>query len=238
MITICCVFVKGHVRDFRECGPLYVQNLASMVRRHMDRPYRFVCLSDYGGRLYGRNLEVVKIPPTATIPRQHRIPRGYPAGDKVFAWWSKLELFNPAHGFSGRMLYLDLDTLVVDSLAPILDYPADFALVPDEGMFQGKWRRRVVKRFNSSVMVWDAGCARAQKVWVDYTPETPLDLWGDQDAIGQSIPDAAAMPLEWFPRISSLERNAPKPPVKVVLCKWPKNVVAAQQYPWVKEVWI
>ena len=233
-VVIACVFVHGHVKDFR---PEYVIKLASMVSRHMDgRPYRFVCLTDRPEKIYARNVELVKIPPPAPLPRP--MPYGYPAGKAIFAWWSKMRLFDPSLGFTGRVLYLDLDTLVVDSLLPILDYPADFALVPDQGTFQGKFGLRLVKRFNSSVMVFDAGCERARKVWDTYTPETPSILWGDQDHLGEQIPDAAAMPLEWFPRISALGGEKPQKPSTVVLCKWPKNTLAASMYPWVREVWV
>jgi len=233
--TVVCVLVRGHVKAFR---PEYVIKLANMVKPWMDRPYRFVCLTDYP-KMAVRSMDLIQIPSPGKVSRHFHW--NYPAGDKVFAWWSKLELFNPKHGFTGRMLYLDLDTLVVGSLAPILDYPADFALIPDEGLFRGKFGLRVVKRLNSSVMVWDAGCDKATRVWQKYDPgKTPAVLWGDQDHIGEQIPDAATMPREWFPRISALtelRHEPPKPPVKVVLSKWPKNAIAAEWYPWVQRLW-
>ena len=233
-MTVACVLVNGHVKVFR---PEYVIKLANMVRPWMDRPYRFVCLTDYP-RMAVRNIDLITIPSPAKVSR--RFFWNYTAGDRVFAWWSKLELFNPKHGLSGRVLYLDLDALVVGPLAPILDYPSDFALIPDEGQFAGKFGLKVVKRFNSSVMVWDADGEKPKKLWNKFTPSVPAALWGDQDFIGEQIPDADTMPAEWFPRISALtelRQEPPKPPVKVVLCKWPKNTIAAEWYPWVQKVW-
>lgn len=232
LTTIACVYVHGHVKDFR---PEYVIKLASMVSRHMDgRPYTFVCLTDRPEKIYARNVELVKIPPPAPLPRP--MPYGYPAGKAIFAWWSKLELWNPRHGLTGRVLYLDLDTLVVDSLLPILDYPSPFALVPHAGTFNGRLGLRVVKRFNSSVMVWDAGVNH--RLFTEWTPEIAMDLHGDQDWIGQQMPEADTMPAAWFPRISDLKMERPGPEAKVILAKHPKNALAAEWYPWVREVWV
>lgn len=216
MTTVACVFVKGHVPFTSE----YVRRLASMVRRWMDRPYRFVCLTDKtSSRPFGNDIDTVHIPWS---------------GD-MFGWWAKLQLFNPKTGLAGRVLYLDLDTLVVGPLASILDYPAPFALLPHGGRFEGKNGRRVVKRFNSSVMVFNGG---EQAHLVErFSPEVAKDLWGDQDWIAESCPEASTLPAAWCPRFSEI-LNGPVPPAaKVVLMKTPKNVVAAGRYPWVRGVW-
>jgi hypothetical protein len=216
MTTVACVFVKGHVPFTSE----YVRRLASMVRRWMDRPYRFVCLTDKTSlQPFGPTVEAIRIPWNGDL-------RG---------WWAKLHLFAPKTGLTGRVLYLDLDTLVVNSLAPILDYPAPFALVPHSGRFEGGGGLRVVKRFNSSVMVFNAG--EQAHLFERFTPDVPKDLWGDQCWIGEQSPNAATMPIEWFPRFSEI-LNGPVPAAaKVVLMKTPKNVVAAGRYPWVAHAW-
>lgn len=216
MTTVACVFVRGHVPFSSE----YVKRLASMVHRWMDRPYRFVCLTDKTGVApFGPSVEAIRVPWS---------------GD-MFGWWAKLKLFAPKTGLTGRVLYLDLDTLVVNSLAPILDYPAPFALLPHAGRFDGKDGRRVVKRFNSSVMVFNAG--EHADLFHRFTPDTTRDLWGDQDWIGDQCPDAATMPAPWFPRISEIHDGRIPSEARVVLCKTPKNVEAARRYPWVREAW-
>lgn len=230
--TICCVYVHGHVKAFR---PEYVGKLASMVKRHMDRPYTFTCLTDQPEKLYVRGIDMVGIPPPATIPEQ--MPSGYSAGRNVYGWWSKLQIFNEAHGFKGRVLYLDLDSLVVGPLGPILDYQAPFALIPHSGDFNGRYGLKVVKRFNSSVMVFTPSDQTAE-LFAKWSPSVAARLHGDQDWIGeQTNTEAVAMPAEWFPRISAQKNTPPQEPVKVVLCKDPKNTIAAQMYPWVREVW-
>jgi hypothetical protein len=212
-VTVACVLVRGHV-DFR---PLYVERLHSMVTRHIDRPFRFVCLTDQPQRM-----------PAGVEAIQIRLP------PRVKGWWAKVNLFRPGI-FTGRILYLDLDVLLVSSLALIIDYPAPFALVPDGAPnFQGHGNRKCVKRYNSSVMVWDAGVAT--DLYTQWTPAVTNRLWGDQDLIGERFPNEATMPLEWFPRLSAVQPPWPDA-AKVVLCKRPKNVEAARKWPWFAQAW-
>ena len=213
MTTVVCVWVKGHVHYQTE----YVTHLRAMVRRHLTRPHRFVCLTDRPEWL----------PHLETIP--------IPSPPPLKGWWSKIHVFNDALGLTGRVLYLDLDTLIVSALDPIVDYPAPFALVPDAGTFTPKNHLQVVKRFNSSVMVWDAGVNAS--LFDTWTPAIAARLWGDQDYVGEQMPDAAPMPVAWFPRLSELHGQPPTSLAKVVLAKVPKNDVAADLYPWFGEIW-
>lgn len=215
MTTVVCVWVRGHVPYPVE----YVTRLEAMVARWMDRTYRFVCLTD----------------------RPHKLPKGVepaivtPPGG-AWAWWTKVQLFNPDLPISGRVLYLDLDTLIVAPLAPILDYAAPFALVPHAGKFNGFGDgRQVVKRFNSSVMVWNAG--EQTPLYRTWTPDVADRLHGDQDWIGEQAPGAAAMPIEWFPRLSELGGSPPPSTAKVVLVKTPKNLEAARRWAWFRAAW-
>lgn len=211
-VTIACVWVDGHVPFQVE----YVQKLRSMVKRFVDRPFRFVCLTDRP-RKVPRRVE----PITITLPHG------------IKGWWSKVQLFNQAHKLTGRVLYLDLDTLIVASLAPIIDYPAPFALIPHAGEFNGQGARAVVKRFNSSVMVWDAGTQ--PRLFTDWDVMVTKRLWGDQDWIGEQCASATAMPLDWFPRLS--EGWPVRTSAKVVLCKTPKNEQAKRSHPGFAEAW-
>lgn len=214
MITVACVWVRGNVPFTLE----YVVRLRAMVAKHLTMPHRFVCLTD----------RPECIPPAMIAIR---IPTPAP----LKGWWSKMQLFNRDHNLLGRVLYLDLDTLVVSSLEPIVQFPAPFALVPDGGTFKPKGNLQVVKRFNSSVMVWDAGVNAS--LFDSWTPEIARRLWGDQDFIGEQMPSAAAMPAAWFPRLSELNGQPPPETAKVVLAKVPKNAIAADLYPWFAEAW-
>lgn len=217
MITVACVWVKANV----PYGVEYVTNLRRMVAKHLPAPHQFVCLTDRPKEL-----------PSGIEKFEVSLQPGIPG------WWAKPFLFSPELERSlsaSRMLYLDLDTLVVDSLSCIVEYPAPFALVPHAGTFNGRNGKAVVKRFNSSVMVWDPGACGS--IYENLDSKVVERLWGDQDFIGEQMPYAATMPAEWFPRISELDGDEPDEDAVVVLCKKPKNSVAAALYPWVDMVW-
>jgi hypothetical protein len=217
MVNVVCVFVRGEYPYTIE----YVARLRDMVWRWIDRPFRFVCLTDRPWEMP----EGVASIPVAKMPG--------------FAPWTKLELFNPARQWEGRVLYLDLDTLIVAPLAPILDMAAPFAITSDpknkKNRAYDSFGRSIVRRFNSSVMVWDGGTHTG--LYLDWRPADGERLSGDQDWIGERLPDAAAMPREWFPRVSELGDEPPREPAKVVLVKVPKNHLAAERWPWFRPLW-
>jgi len=213
MLTVACVLVRGHA----DYTPEYVIRLKSMCWRYLSVAYRFVCLTDEPSQL-PTEIETIKIPSPVNLK----------------GWWAKLQLFNKNRGFSDRVLALDLDVLVVNSLMPIVEYPAKFALVPDGAPNFKPKGRAVVKRFNSSVMVWDAGVN--DSLYDDWSAGVALRLWGDQDWIGERMADAAAMPIEWFPRLSECG-DSWSADAKVILCKKPKNAFAAHKWEWFNEAW-
>lgn len=214
-LTVTCLFVHGEY----PYTPDYVVKLKAMVTRWIDRPYRFVCLTDQPWLF--SDIE--------TVPVQKL------AG---FAPWTKLELFNPARQWNGRVLYLDLDSLIVAPLAPILDYPASFAITADPTRPGQKTRdsfgRQIVRRFNSSVVVWDGGTQTA--LYTQWTPAVSARLSGDQDWIGEQMPNAVGMPRSWFPRLSEVT-GPPFGEAKVILSKVPKNHLAVSSVPWFGPMW-
>lgn len=216
MTTVACLFVRGEYPYTIE----YVSRLYAMVRRWMDRPCRFVCLTDQPERM-PEGIDAIQV---------RKLPG--------LAYWTKLELFNPARQFTGRVLYLDLDTLVVAPLAPILDYPAPCALTDDpirpKQKTVDRFGRAIVRKFNSSVMVWDGGTQT--DLYTQWTPTVAARLSGDQDWIGERKPAAGAMPREWFPRISEL-RNEPCVSGRVVLVKHPKNHLIGAEVSWFAPLW-
>jgi hypothetical protein len=220
---VACVFVEGHVPFTVE----YVVRLKSMVETYLAREHEFVVLTDRPQLFETENMRVVEIP---------KLVRG------VFGWWGKLHLFNPAIEVlqSGRCMYLDLDSIVIGQLDSVFDYMDNdrtprIALVPDAAPnFTGKGDRRAVKRYNSSIMVWEGG--ELNHLFNNFKLEDTLRLWGDQDWIGEQLVDAQMFPLEWFPRLSQCLAHPPMN-ARVVLCKKPKNLEAARLIPWVREAW-
>jgi hypothetical protein len=215
VLTVASVFVRGEY----PYTPEYVDRLYRMVRRWIDRPFRAVCLTDHPD-----------VMPDGVEPLEVKKLAG-------FAPWTKLELFNPARQWPGRMLYLDLDSIIVAPLGPLVDTPGDFIITADPTGKTGRdsFKRAIVRRFNSSVMVWDGGTQT--ELYTDWTPAAVKRLSGDQDWTGERKPDALTWPRAWFPRVSELKDTPPQEPAKVVLCKVPKNHLAADQWPWVREAW-
>lgn len=218
MLTATCVFVKGEYPYTSE----YVTRLYAMVERWIDRPFTFHCLTDQPCRFQ---------PPIQTIPVVKM---------EGFAPWTKLELFNPEREWDGRVLYLDLDSLIVGSLAPIIDAPAPFAITADPAKHhtaraKDLYGRDIVRKFNSSVMAWDGGTHT--QLYTDWTPAVSKRLSGDQDWIGEQLPDAHAMPRAWFPRISEAVRPPWPEDAKVILVKVPKNATMAEENPWFGPLW-
>lgn len=101
-VTVACVYKIGG--DFTS---EYVHRLAENVREHTTRPHRFVCLTDSDEKFACETL---------------------PLTDNLPGWWSKLELFKT---FWGRTVYLDLDTVIVGNIDPLLDYEGPAALGQD-----------------------------------------------------------------------------------------------------------
>lgn len=96
-------------------------------------------------------------------------------------WWNKIELFRPGR-FSGRVLYFDLDTLIVGPIDPLAEYEGILHLA-DWG-----WKQN---DYGSGVMVWNAGEHAA--IWTQYNDEVPRDFRGDQDWI-KTVSVWAALP--------------------------------------------
>jgi len=216
-MIVACVFVAGHV----PYTPEYVVRLRAMVAKHLSLEHRFVCLTDQPRRLPA-DLTTLPIPGPGPLP----------------GWWAKLHLFDRVQPLGDRVLYLDLDSLVVRSLDPIARYPSPLALVPHTGAVAMATRsgKRVVKKFNSSVMVYDRDTTYA--LWDAWRPAIAAELWGDQDYIGEARPEAATMPEAWFPRVSSIGAAGQIPAeARVILSKKPKNLQCAAEWPWFDAIW-
>jgi hypothetical protein len=100
----------------------HVYSLRDQVARHLSLKHRFVCLSDASG------LGVETIP----------LINGWPG------WWSKMEMFYPGR-FDTPVLYLDLDTAVVDSID-------DIVLGHGFTVLRNFWRPDAI---GSGIMAWD-----------------------------------------------------------------------------------
>lgn len=228
-LTVACVFVDGPYPYTVD----YVVRLYRMVRRFLARDFEFVCLTDQPEAV----LNAASHEPIGVI-RIESLHGQVPANG--VGYWNKLRLFDPQMAWRGRVLYIDLDSLIVAPLDSIVDFPAALALTEDAFVVerahlnQDRYGRRLVRRFNSSVMVWDGGAHT--DLWTSWTPRVAQALSTDQDWIGERAIGAQALPLAWFPRISRVQPPWPAES-KVVLVKKPKCHVWAEKERWFEQAW-
>lgn len=101
------------------------------------------------------------------------------------SWWYKMQLFDSSH-YAGPMLYLDLDTVIVNNIDWILDLPLNsFWTIQD---FKHLWRYSH-QGINSSLMWWDT--QKFDYVWQKFQQQNLMTTIkkhaGDQDFITQVI---------------------------------------------------
>jgi hypothetical protein len=107
----------------RKYGPEYVNKLHSMVRRHLHRPFRFVCLTDDSQGI-DPGIETMPIPEVGFAEFDQRKPWTFGHG------WLKLTSFaDPLYDLQGRTLFLDLDIVIVDSLDPFFEQEGEFIVI-------------------------------------------------------------------------------------------------------------
>jgi hypothetical protein len=219
-LTVVCLWIQRKGKQAYTVE--YVERLRNMVARHLSIPHRFVCMTNTPERL---------------PPDIEGIPVKGVGG--LRPWWLKLKLFSNSMRWSGRLLYLDLDVLVVGSLDEIANFPTSFALLPDmapdyDGSTFAPWLK-VNHRYNSSVMVLDAG-AKPQ-LWSDWHWLIGYRLRSDQDWIAERCPNEATFPKEWFARLKIHTKPPFDPPLKVLLAIKIKNQMADRLFPWFREYW-
>lgn len=108
-------------------GSEYVNRLYNMVERNLTLPFKFVCFTDNSS---GINPKVEVRPlPDMDLPADKE--RG----------WRKLSLFRKDVGLEGRVLFLDLDTVIVANINDYLTIPGKFIFIkhwkPHQAKTQG-----------------------------------------------------------------------------------------------------
>lgn len=155
-LTVTCFKWKPQQPNYRSTfGAEQVIVLRNMVARHYQKPHRFVCITDDATGL--KDIETIPLwndHANVASPHGHGNPSCY----------RRLKLFDPnIKALLGeRIVTVDLDTVIVDDLAPLWDRPEDFVI----------WGGETDKRswYNGSMWMLTAG-ARPQ-VWKTFNPRT------------------------------------------------------------------
>ena len=228
-ITIACVLWKGSFKAHKYQNPGYtvkwVERLANMVSQRMHTPYEFVCLS---------NVEF-DLPGVRRIPLQN---------DMLHGWWAKMELFRDDLPIKpGRVLYLDLDMVLLSDLNPFICFDAFMAVCTAFSTpIEQEEEPGVKYGYNSSVMVfdypvklhiWDTFVA-AQEQYME-------ECRSDQDFLKFMFPLLATFPSTWVEKLNGcLNKHGEftlSKDIKVLLCMPVKNNKAARLYKLVNKLW-
>ena len=184
MNVICLYWVgKFRGRDFVFDD---IMRLYASILKYMDRDFTFYCLTNYDGYL-----------PFETIELKHDWP----------GWWAKVELHRPDLP-PGRTLYLDLDSHVISSLQPILDYPGDLVMfntkatpTPQPGL---------VRRYQAATMLFDSGTPGMVQLY-DRFKEDPAKYMeryrSEQDIMGDWLPNQPTFPDSWMVKLGECKKS-------------------------------
>jgi hypothetical protein len=196
----------------------YVNRLYAMVARNLTAGHegRFVCFTD-----------------DDTDIRQEIHCRPLPEG--VAGWWNKLYLFAPGQfEHRDRVLYFDLDTVMVGDLDEIALYDGEFAILRDFYREDG-WQ--------SSVMGWKAGFGA--EIWQRWNREgrpeavNTATTHGDQAWIEKVVPKAEILQDLYPGKFVSYKRDCiPYPPEGASVCVFhgePKPHDCGRS--WVEAMW-
>jgi len=104
MINVVC-FKWG-----KEFGPEYVNRLYHSVKRNTTIDLNFICYTEDPSGVECETREFLE-------PLPH--------------WWYIIGLFNKSHGFTDRVVYMDLDTIILNNIDHILSIDVPFITLRD-----------------------------------------------------------------------------------------------------------
>lgn len=150
-------------------GPEYVNNLASMLKRHLHMDYTFHCITDNPD---GLDSGICRHPMFTAYGEMK-------AGSR--SCFRRLRIFDASMAgmFGPRILQLDLDMVITDDVTPLFDRPDPLVLVE-----QTSSGRRVT--YNPSMLLMDAGILHA--MWTTFTVD-PNRAWQTAKSHGWNCSD-------------------------------------------------
>ncbi len=140
--------------------PAHVSKMQSMLSRHLHLPHRIVCITDTPKEL----------PPGVTPAPMPKIL----AGD--YKGLRRMWLYSAKAGKLGdRLLQLDLDVILTDSIDPIVDRPEPFVIWKSDSNWGEKWA------YNATLMLITPGAK--DDVWQRYAAD-PLGVMRAAEVAG------------------------------------------------------
>jgi hypothetical protein len=177
MITIASVLRSGG--DYQ---PAHVRALAAMCARFAPA-HRFVVLTDQCYS-FAEDDEIEAIPLRANWP----------------GWWAKMEVFRLA----GPVLYLDLDTVLVRDIQPLIELVRHDPFVILRDFYRGRSNRNAMQ---SSMMWWTGDLSR---LTADFKADPRFYLGGDQEWLEQHYTGELAFWQDVAPRAIGSFKASPR----------------------------
>lgn len=114
----------------------WVDRLFNGVRRHLNLPFEFVCMSN---DISSTDYKII------------------PLINEAWGWWNKIEIFRP-NLFKGPCLYIDIDNVICNNITDAInELPQDKILMPMEPYNN---------ILNSSVMYWNGDYSQIYQYYV------------------------------------------------------------------------
>lgn len=233
-ITVLCVLWEGSFEARKYIQPKYsvdwVQRLYNMVKRNLKVPFEFVCLS---------NVDSKRFKIKGVQHHQLRLPRLMPG------WWAKVQMFRPDLPITpGRILYLDLDVLILRDLMPLVSIDSDIVICPAFGTAPERDPGEIYG-YNSSVVAYN------------YPTELPIYetfmrdylRWmkkyrGDQDFLKTAFPKLDTFPDIWIKKLGefirkdgAFDKTTLSKETRILLSMPYKNDRASEMYRYVRKIW-
>lgn len=194
-------------------GPHYVNNLYAGVKKHLHRPFRFVCVTDNPNGL-AEGVEAVPIPERPDVPK-------WP---NVF-----LKLLMTADGFAdlqGPTLFCDIDIIITGDIDCFFDYKPGKNIIIHNWV---EWRKQLFRKRpdigNSSVFRFEAG--KSQYICDKFLSEKERAMDRSIFCTEQAYLTHAMKEQYWWPEqwVRSFKRHSQRPfPLNFILPpKLPKD---------------
>lgn len=174
---VACVLRSG--QRFIDKQPYRVEHVTKLrraVAQNLPTPHRFVCLTDMPDAVGAAGVEAIPLPGLWE------------------RWWSKINLFHPDL-LTGSILYIDLDSLVVGDLTPLLRTTPGITMVSD--FYSPEMMNSSTMAWNGDFRaIWQAFSANAQALQQRYDARKG-SLIGDQGFIHDVLRNMAS-PIDTF----------------------------------------
>lgn len=198
--TVACVLRTGQrVVDRQPYRVEHVVKLRRGVEQHMPHPHLFICLTDQMGEVLNAGVTAV------------------PLGRNWRGWWAKMNLFMPDL-LVGPTLYLDLDSLVVGDITPLIRAAPGITMVPD--FFYPESMNSSVMSWNGDFCgLWDAFALDDEATMQRYDAYGKARV-GDQGFVHDTL-NGMGQPIDVFDasHVVSFKRdckNGPPPEARVI----------------------